>query len=417
MFKDSNEVIQHIEEITKHRVYELNNFKDYMNSIDNPQYKLKCIHIGGTNGKGSTTNYIRSILQSAGYKVGTFTSPYLETHMDRIRINDEFISDATLVRYANENYEQWIKANLSMFEIDMSIAVHYFIDNKVDIAIFEVGLGGSVDATNIINPWVSVITNIGLDHTDYLGDTYELIAKAKAGIIKYDRALICGETKPECLEIFKEETHKKRSHLEMIKEIKNIRIDNKIVFDYDDMQDIELSTLAKYQTHNAALAIETIRYLNAKGLIRINNNDIYNGLKNTFWKGRFEVVNTNPLIIIDGAHNNQGIKALVDSCSIFDNVSIIFTALKDKTYTQMLEMLCSISDDVTISEFDFIRAAKAEDIAKGFNVKIEKDYKKAISLALMKDNVTIITGSLYFISLVREYFVSNKMKGESTHIE
>ena len=201
MFQNSEEVITYITSRTKSK-YGLSAFKEYMRSMGNPQYRLSCVHIGGTNGKGSTTDFLRSILQTAGYTVGTFTSPHLESHHDRIRINDVPISDEDLVAYANRYSEDWDKYGITMFEIDMFLSVMYFLEHKADIVLYEVGLGGELDATNIIDPLVSVITTIGYDHMDYLGNTIEEIAGAKAGIIKPNRPLITHERKSSCLQVF-----------------------------------------------------------------------------------------------------------------------------------------------------------------------------------------------------------------------
>ena len=179
----------------KDRVYSLDNFKRFMNDLHNPQLLLNCVHIGGTNGKGSTTNYIKEVLKEAKYKVATFTSPALYSRLDIIRINDQFIDDQTMVKYANRYVDTWLEYEISMFEIEVFIAIMYFIEQNVDLAIFEVGLGGLLDATNIITPLVAVNTNIGLDHIDYLGNTYESIALNKAGIIKDGVDYITGETK------------------------------------------------------------------------------------------------------------------------------------------------------------------------------------------------------------------------------
>ncbi|MEG0314646.1 MAG: folylpolyglutamate synthase/dihydrofolate synthase family protein [Erysipelotrichaceae bacterium] len=406
MFKNSDEVIACIEERTKNRNYGLANFEAYMNTCGNPQLKLKCIHVAGTNGKGSTTNYLRSMLQSAGYKVGTFTSPYLETHLDRIRINDSFIEDQAIVDYANNHYDTWMEHDLSMFEIDMYMAVRYFLENNVDIAIFEVGLGGRLDATNIIKPMISVITNIGLDHMQYLGNTYESIAKEKGGIIKTATPLVTGEIKQSCLDVFEGICKTTGSELIRVKQPTNIKYhqsNSTLSFDYQQYNDLTISSLAKYQCYNASCALATILKLQELQLIKITEDKIRLGLLQGVWKGRFEVVSTNPLIIIDGAHNNQGISALVESLPIFKDVHIIFSALKDKSTDDMMELLLQACSDITVTEFEFYRAQTATLLAKDFPVKIEPNWKKAIEEAYNLDRTTIITGSLYFISQVREY--------------
>ncbi|MDD3049315.1 MAG: bifunctional folylpolyglutamate synthase/dihydrofolate synthase [Bacilli bacterium] len=404
-FNHSYEVIELIENKKRNGIA-LRQLKAFMASIGNPQLQLKCVHIGGTNGKGSTTNMVATVLEEAGYKVGSFTSPYLETHHDRIRINHHFIEDEVIVAYANQYYDEWVAYDLSMFEIDMFIATKYFVESKVDFAIFEVGLGGEQDATNIIDPIVSAITNIGLDHVEYLGNTYEDIAKAKAGIIKANRALITSERKPSCLDIFKQTCKQKQCKYIECGKPENIRIEDELIFDYKDLHDIHQPTLASYQAQNTSLAIEILTYLQQQGHIHLSNDVLYKGIHKAVWKGRFEVVHTNPLVIVDGAHNNEGMDALVASCKSFKKIKILFTALRDKPNHSMLEKLLSISDDVTVCEFDFYRAAKAVDIANGYPVHIIADYKIAIDQlmdAQQEDELLLICGSLYFISKVREY--------------
>ena len=391
----------------KQRVYALDHFKKFMKFFNNPQNDLKTLHIGGTNGKGSTTNYLREVLQLAGYKVATFTSPALESRLDVMRINDLPIDDKTIIKYANKYMDICLDFELSMFEIEVFIAVQYFIDQHVDFAIFEVGLGGELDATNIIDPILSVNTNIGMDHVDYLGDTYEKIARTKAGIVKDGKPYIVGENKEECLRVFKEICDQKHSQLIRVKDIKNI-VDNGsfVSFEYEDMQ-VNLSTGAIYQCKNAALALEVLLYLKEKGIANLSREIILKGLSTANWKGRFEVMRKEPLIIIDGAHNKEGIEAFCQSAKIYSDIKIIFSALRDKDTHAMIEKLLEITDDVTICEFEHYRAQKAKILAEDFPVKIEEDWKKAVKKGLKHSGTLFITGSLYFISQVRTFLIEN----------
>lgn len=393
----------------KDRVYSLDNFKRYMNDHGNPQYQLQCIHIGGTNGKGSTTNDIKEVLKLSGYQVGTFTSPALHSRLDIIRINDIFIDDQMMVYYANKYMDEWLDYQLSMFEIEASIAIYYFIDNHVDYAIFEVGLGGRLDATNIIRPLVALNTNIGLDHIDYLGNTYESIAREKAGIVKDHVDYITGETKKECLDVFENICKKHQSNLIKLDTISNIS-NHPLGYRYKGY-DITLSTPAIYQIQNSALALETLLYLRDRKLITCSDETIKQGLYQAKWDGRFEQVWSNPTIIIDGAHNKEGIEAFYECAKNYENIKIIFSAFKDKDTHNMIECLLRLSNDITICEFEHVRSQKAKILAEDFDVKIQEDYKKAIDDAFSHNGVVFITGSLYFISLVRSYI---KKKEEST---
>ena len=381
--------------------FSLDHFKALLESLGNPQHQLKTVHIAGTNGKGSTTNYLRSILQASGLNVGTFTSPHLEVHNDRIRINDVYISDEQLLYYGNRFAELIEENNLSMFEIDTLIAIHFFLDKNVDIALFEVGLGGRLDATNVIIPMISLITTIGFDHMDILGDTLALISMEKAGIVKEGVPLYTSEDKLECLDVFKQICIERNAKFNTIKEAQNIELKHGIRFNYDNLS-IHLKTSALYQVKNASLAIEGARYLS--NYFEINDDDIINGLKDTQWKGRFELVSTNPHIIIDGAHNTHGVSALVESARYLPKpLVIVFSALRDKETDAMLDDLLSIADEVIVTEFEFYRAASLEMLKHG-NVLAIQDNHEAIrkGIALSLNGTCLITGSLYFISQVRQ---------------
>lgn len=381
--------------------FSLDHFKALLENLGNPQHQLKTVHIAGTNGKGSTTNYLRAILQTSGLRVGTFTSPHLEVHNDRIRINDQFIEDEQLLYYGNRFADLIEDNGLSMFEIDMLIAIHYFLDQNVDIALFEVGLGGRLDATNVIIPLVSLITTIGFDHMDILGDTLDLISMEKAGIVKEGIPLYTSEDKSECLDVFKNTCIKHNAKFNTIKEALNIELKNGISFDYEGLA-IRLNTSALYQVRNASLAIEAALYL--RNFYAISNEDIINGLKETQWKGRFELVSVNPHIIIDGAHNTHGIAALIESAKYLPRpLVIVFSALKDKETDAMLDGLLSIADDVIVTEFEFYRAASLDMLRHG-NVLAIRDNREAIEkgIKLSSGGTCLITGSLYFISQVRQ---------------
>lgn len=392
----------------KDRVYSLDNFRKFMKDMSNPQLALKCIHIGGTNGKGSTTNYIKEVLKKAGYLVGTFTSPALITRLDVIRINDVNIDEQTVVDLANRYVDVWLEYEISLFEIEVFIAIMYFLQKGVNIAIFEVGLGGQLDATNIIHPLVAVNTNIGLDHVDYLGDSYESIAKAKAGIIKDGVDFITGEHKQECLDIFRDQCDRHHSQLLRVDRIHDIQDGENVKYCYRDYN-IVLDTSALYQIYNSALAIETLLYLRDKKDICFDDQDLIYGLFEAKWAGRFEKLRNIPLIIIDGAHNREGVDELYRSARKFHDLKIIFSALKDKDTNYMIERLLELTYDITICEFEHPRAQKAKLLAKDYPVKVEPDYIKAIDEAFDYQGTLLITGSLYFISKIRPY-IQQKIK-------
>lgn len=386
-------------------------FKHAMNSLGNPQNDVRCIHIGGTNGKGSTTNYLRSILQNAGYKVGTFTSPHLIVHNDRIRINDVYISDEQLLSYANRFYDFIEANNLSMFEIDMLFAVIYFKEQQVDFALYEVGLGGRLDATNIVTPLLSIITTIGFDHMELLGKSLKLIAAEKAGIIKPKVPLLTAEPKKVCLAVFTDFCTRLQCPMISLSKIKAIQIDDSVTYTYNSLK-IKLDTLALYQVKNSALALEAALFLRTLGFA-IADDAIVTGLLEAHWKGRFEKVSDDPLIILDGAHNPHGIAALRESAKHLPKpIFVVFSALKDKETDKMIHGMLDVTSHLIVTEFDFYRAASVDLMAKGFPVEKIKDPKKAIQQGIERSRggSLLITGSLYFISEVRQQILPELLK-------
>ena len=395
--KTAQEWVQFIESRTS-RGHGVDYFRAYMDDIKIPYQQLKCVHIAGTNGKGSTTNYLRSILQAAGYQVGTFTSPYLIHHYDRIRINDVDIDEASFLNIAKRYHQSWTDYDLGMFEIDMMIACVYFLEANVDICIFETGLGGRLDMTNIIQPLVCGITNIGLDHMQILGDTYAKIAYEKAGIIKNNVPIITMEQRKECIEVFKQEAAAKKAPLITMEPVK-MTASKPLTFIHRS-QTYTLTSKASYQCSNAALALELSYYLKDYVILEEHRQK---GLE-TIWKGRFEVLREEPLFIIDGAHNVDGIQALLQSLDDGEDVIFLFSALKDKNFEAMLDLLKQRSKDVYVTLFENKRAFQKADIAqKAF---FYEDYRQALDALWNQSTRVVVTGSLYFISEVRAYLLN-----------
>lgn len=382
----------------KNSVYGLRLFQECLDSLDNPQFDLKCIHIGGTNGKGSTTNYVRSGLQKEGYRVGSFTSPHLVSHNDRIRINDINISDEDLLFYINQSVKLWDQFSLSMFEIDMLVSIWYFIDQKVDYVVYEVGLGGLLDASNVIQPIVSAITNVELDHMNILGDSVLEIAEQKAGIIKNQSPLFTTETKNEVLDLFKTHCDRVDTPMHAVEVPSYYRVEKDVFFTHEGI-DLQLRNQALYQVSNATLATSILKYLG------VSDESIAYGIMNTQWAGRFEEILPN--IYLDGAHNLIGIEQLVKSLDGLQRpLTVVFTALKDKDYKPMISLLEENFDNVIITEFEFYRAESAENLAGDHKVRIIKNWKDALDEITKEDlpGTKFVTGSLYFISDARAYF-------------
>ncbi|WP_353092565.1 folylpolyglutamate synthase/dihydrofolate synthase family protein [Tissierella praeacuta] len=393
--------------------------------LGNPQEGLKYIHIGGTNGKGSTSSYLAHMLEAGGYKVGLFTSPYIERFNERIQINGQDIPDEALGRITSlvkEKADIMVEEGLehpTTFEIVTAISFIYFKEENTDYVVLEVGLGGRYDSTNIISsPLVSVITTIDYDHIDVLGDTLDKIAYQKAGIIKKNGIVISYPQKEEALEVIEEVSKEMNAefHLCPMENIKIREISNTgAIFDYHyekiNMENINISMLGEYQIYNATLALTTLLILKEKGLVDISEEQIREGLINTKWPGRLEIMRNNPIFLIDGAHNVQGVAQLKKAISLFKYNHLILGLgiLKDKDSSHMVELLAPMADKIVVTEVNMPRKLDAEELVDEISkynkdILIEKDIKKAIEKTLElaeKDDMIVFGGSLYLIGEVR----------------
>jgi dihydrofolate synthase/folylpolyglutamate synthase len=406
-----------------------------MERLGHPERKIRAIHVGGTNGKGSTVSYLRYILQEAGYEVGTFTSPYIEQFNERISLNGVPISDDEMTTLANkikplvDELEQTELGSPTEFEVITAMSFYYFGSiHPTDFVIYEVGLGGRFDSTNIIQPLLSIITTIGLDHTAILGDTIEQIAFEKAGIIKSTVPVIIGVNQKEAIEVIEKMAREKKANVYLLDRDFQF-VHTQTTFkgesftyrsDRNEFENLSITMKGFHQVLNASLAIKTVEYLHNYLSIVIDEEHIRSGLESMYWMGRFEQINTHPPIIIDGAHNPEGIKELVKTAqSHLKNysITIIFSALEDKKLDDMVKQLDTISTRIIFTSFDFPRAASAETLYSLFPLKKAQaiqDYKQAIDLGLKtldKEQAILITGSLYFISKVRHYLKQQKKMG------
>ncbi|WP_404355682.1 bifunctional folylpolyglutamate synthase/dihydrofolate synthase [Cytobacillus firmus] len=396
-----------------------------MEKLGHPERRIKSVHIGGTNGKGSTVTFLRSILQEAGYSVGTFTSPYFENFNERISLNGTPIGDDDLVQLANDIYplavelEQTELGGPTEFEIITAMAFQYFGHIRpVDLVLFEVGLGGRYDSTNIIYPVLSIITSIGLDHTAILGDTYEKIAFEKAGIIKPGISVITAVKQEEALAVIQDKALGLKSPIYQLGNEFTISDHKSLVQGeffsletvFQEFRDLETGMSGKHQIENASLAVMAAELLNKFYSFLIEEKHIRAGLKTAFWPGRFEIVSHDPLVVIDGAHNEEGISALTAELEKrFGDRSkkIIFAALADKKLDKMINKLDSAADSITFTEFHFPRAASAEDLynlSDSGRKQFHTDWKELLKTEVCesgKNSVLVITGSLYFLSEVK----------------
>jgi len=371
----------------KNYEFKLDGIKDFLSHLDNPHSKLKIIHVGGTNGKGSTCCIISSILQESGYKIGAFTSPHIKDYRERIRIGKEFIDKEFVVEFIKNNSFKIQKLGLTFFEISFAMAVDYFSKNLVDYAILEVGLGGRLDATNVVVPVISAITNIGYDHKEFLGNSLDEIATEKAGIIKYNIPIVIGEKNEKLRDLFDIEARKKSAPIYFSKISKEYTTD--------------LS--GPFVQKNISLAIKVIDVLK----LGIDKHYIQKGIlsirENTKIYCRWELVGKKPKIIFDAGHN---ISALSISISNLEKSSkVVFGTLEKKNQTDIFKILpvsldyyfCPVKSERSMP----LNKIKNEATRKGLQFSVHDNVNLALSAAVKdsKENDTIlVTGSTFLFS-------------------
>ena len=363
---------------------DLNTTIEIINYLDNPQDSFKSIHIAGTNGKGSTSHSLASVFQEAGYKTGLYTSPHLRDFRERIRINGEMIPENDVVDFIEKHKNKLEELELSFFEMTVAMAFDYFRKEKVDIAIIEVGMGGRLDSTNVINPELCVITNISLDHVKFLGENEEQIAKEKAGIIKPKTPVVIGETQEDSKNVFINTAKEKDSKILFADQIMDCRKDNTYSIEYQKfdiyknnelyLKDLKYPLLGNYQKKNLATVICALDIL--KESFNINNTHIINGLanviKNTSLMGRWQVINRNPLAIADTGHNVAGINEVNRQLAEtkYNKLHFVLSVVNDKDIDGILNLLPKDA------EYYFCKA----DIPRGLSVNILAE--KAIKCGL-----------------------------------
>ncbi|MFW2489038.1 bifunctional folylpolyglutamate synthase/dihydrofolate synthase [Clostridium chromiireducens] len=399
--------------------------------LGNPQKKLKLIHIAGTNGKGSTTAMISKMLRGFGYKVGMYTSPYLQEFEERIQINGENINKSVLVKLLEEVKRAIDKVveegyeHPTEFEIITALMFLHFYKEEVDYGVIEVGLGGRLDSTNVLTPIVSVITSISFDHTNILGNNLKDIAKEKAGIIKENKPVILYPQEQEVEEVVSRVAREKNSKVfNVIKESGKL-----IDINYEDFnQIVEVKTerntyninfplLGEHQILNLSVAINAIEVLCDEEKIEIDRNIIEKSLEDVKWIGRLEVLSKKPSIVIDGAHNIDGIKALRKNISKyfkFNKIYLLLGILADKQVKEMIEVITPIAEKVYALTPHSERAELSEDLKKEIlkynpNTIAIENYEEAFSLVLKEvgeQDLILISGSLYMIGDMRRIITS-----------
>ena len=377
---------------------DVSNTLKLMAHLKEPQSSFKSVHVAGTNGKGSTSHMLASVLQDAGYKVGLYTSPHLKDFRERIKLNGKMMPEQKVVNFI-ENHRSFFEENqLSFFEMTVGLAFDYFKNEKVDIAIVEVGLGGRLDSTNVINPEVSVITNIGLDHTQFLGTTLAEIASEKAGIIKSKIPVVIGEAKPETKSVFLDKVRKEKSPILFVEE--------------EDIPEFKIDLLGNYQIKNYKTAYATLGFLKQKGW-GISNKNIENGFlnvaKNTGLQGRWQLLNKSPKVICDTAHNIEGLSLVLNQLKKedFDQLHIVLGVVADKNLDAILPLFpknaiyyfCKPAVIRGLAEAKLNQKASAFELIGASYVSVSEAYKSAMTAAKAKDLI-FIGGSTFVVAEV-----------------
>lgn len=375
-----------------------------LNRLDNPEKHFKAIHIAGTNGKGSTLHFIKTALMANGYEVGVFTSPSFTGLGGHIFLNDQQLSEQALLEWMNRLFphiREMDKADLAPteFEILTALAFSFFAENG-EIVLIETGMGGRFDTTNVLQPILSIITSIALDHTDYLGGSEEEIAWHKAGIIKKAIPVIIGNVSEEAFAVIKEEARQKHAPY------------YRLGIDFNRSQ-LNLQMKGEHQLDNVSLAIQAVLILKGNGFEMDVEKGIHQMEKTTL-PGRFEQIQSNPVIILDAAHNPDGIKAFVQTANaLFPDADkhVIVAMFRDKATEEMLHLLTEQFDHVTLTSFDHPRAWNLDELQGGTSVdQIDSDYQAVLERTLQSGSVYFITGSLHFITEIRHYLLNQRKK-------
>ncbi|UJF36427.1 bifunctional folylpolyglutamate synthase/dihydrofolate synthase [Paenibacillus hexagrammi] len=414
-----------------------------MEKLGHPERRLKFIHVAGTNGKGSTCAYLASVLQTCGYDVGTFTSPYLEKYTNRIQVNGTDIDDASLLKLVNEMkpiVDEIAETELgapSMFEISTALAILYFAKvTYPDYVVWETGLGGRLDCTNIVNPVVSVITNVGHDHMEILGDTLEQVAAEKAGIIKAGVPVITAVHQPEVWKVIEQAAKEKKATLYTLGtqfrySVVTSRLDRQ-TFDFEGpfraLKEVPISLNGAHQVTNAAVAVMTLEVLRQYYACIVDDEDLFKGLEQTRWPGRLEMVSSHPRIVLDGAHNPEGAETLAEalrSLYSYKRLHFMMGMLSTKNHTGYLRHILPLVDTLILTEPDFHKKGDASELAdlarelmhdmdRKVDIVVERDWKRALEALTSRteqDDLAVVSGTLYLISDVRSW-ITNQTDSE-----
>ncbi|MFZ2330400.1 MAG: folylpolyglutamate synthase/dihydrofolate synthase family protein [Atribacterota bacterium] len=430
------EAIKYIYNLNKYGIkLGLKNITCLLSLFDNPHLKINIIHVAGTNGKGSTSAIIHSILQNAGFKVGLYTSPHLVSFQERMVINGEYITPEEVCSLLDRLKPAINKVahtrgcqHPTFFEVITTMAFLYFYEKKVDFAVMEVGLGGRMDATNVSQPLVSVITHIDFDHMDRLGNTLAEIAGEKGAIIKQNTPVVSAEQFPEAQEVIKKIAREKKSPLYNYgEEFNTTLISSQLKGNhfnyrgiYNKINNLYVPLAGEFQLENTSLAIAATELLNDNGFL-VTEDDIIRGVSNSRWPGRFEIISEKPLVILDGAHNPNGAKQFILNLKKLvpdKKIIAVLGVFQDKDYMAILKTIVPHVNQVILTMADNPRATPTNILAEevknymdDVNIfetrKVSAAIKKAFQIA-RQDDVICITGSLYTVGEAKTYFLEEK---------
>ena len=426
------ETIDYLYALQKHGIkLALSNSATLMALMGDPHRKFRSIHVAGTNGKGSTSSFIATMLQAAGYRVGLYTSPHLVSFTERIRINTALITEAKVVELAGRVRDAARKAkgpggmvvfSPTFFEVTTAMAFTYFAEEGVDIAVIEVGMGGRLDSTNVITPLVSVITNIELEHTEFLGTTLREIAGEKAGIVKQGVPVVTGAIQQEVITVIEREAAACKAEVyRLSKDFMPVPVASQHaqIFDYRGIkasyEKVRINMLGRYQVDNASLALATIECLRDAGII-VDEAAVRRGLEQARWEGRLELMARRPDIYLDGAHNPASAQMLAATVremkSAYRRTILIIGILQDKDCGGIIAALAPLADHVVVTKPEYSRAMAVRALASAIrklhgSVETAETVGEAIAMArdnVSPDDLVLITGSLYMVGDARAVF-------------
>ena len=398
----------------------LDRITELLDRMGNPQDDLKFIHLAGTNGKGSTAAFLAAMFQAAGYKTGLYTSPYIHSFHERMQVNGVAISDAELDRIVTDmrRHADVMDDHPTTFELDTAVAFQFFREQNCDMVILETGMGGGLDATNVIKtPELCVITPIDMDHMEYLGDTIHKIAKAKAGILKKDCPVISARQRPEALAVLQETANRLNAAFSQMDVSSIVPLEYGLHgqdFAFGEVEKLSISLLGNYQIENAALAVSAVERINAQGNYQISHASIKQGLKHARWPGRFELCAEHPPVIVDGGHNAQCALALAASLKRYfpdQKAFFVMGVMADKDVKAIVSPILPLAERFYTITPDNPRAMAAEKLAQlitemggkaqPVETGMQEAFERAKGEAKQQDGIACYYGSLYSVGNAR----------------